>query len=171
MQRPLPDRRRSFVLACVGAACGVLARAQGVPPQGVVLTVSGKVRPSAPANRVDFEMSQLAALPQHSFTTSTPWDKVPRKFTGPRLRDVLAAAGAHGQSLLAVGLDDYKVTIPVSDAQGIDVIVARLVDDKPMRVRDRGPLLIIYPYDADPKLHNDMYFFRSAWQLRRLEVQ
>jgi hypothetical protein len=117
-------------------------------------------------------MAQLTALPQHSFTTSTPWFKRPVKFTGPLLRDVLAAAGAEGvTTLTAVALNKYKVDIPAEDARLHRVLVARLLDDKPMPVREKGPLFIVYPFDEERALQSERYYNRSAWQLRTLVVR
>jgi hypothetical protein len=104
-------------------------------------------------------------------STRTPWYAQARQFTGPLLRDVLRAAGAHGTVLQARALNDYRVEIPFQDAQRFDVIVARLLDGAPMPVRDRGPLFVIYPFDAQTELRNAIYFSRSAWQLRALEVR
>jgi hypothetical protein len=62
-----------------------------------VLTVGGRVRMPNLGDAAQFDMPMLAALPQTSFSTRTPWYTQPRRFTGPLLRDVLAAAGAQGQ--------------------------------------------------------------------------
>lgn len=141
-------------------------------PQGpVVLTLSGRIRSPNDGTRANFDMAMLERLPQTSFTTRTPWYAQARKFTGPLLRDVLAAAGASGTLLRAVALNDYWVEIPVDDAARHDVVVARLLDDKPMGVRDKGPLFMVYPFDAQPELRNPVYYSRSAWQLRTIEVR
>jgi len=142
------------------------AHAADAPGPKPALTISGRVK-----TPVVFDMARLAALPQHSFTTRTPWHAGPRKFTGPLLRDVLAVAGIQGQTIEAMALNDYKVTIPVEDAMRVDVVVARLVDDKPMAVRDKGPLFIIYPFDSDEALRNSIYYSRSAWQLKGLVIR
>ena len=151
------------------------ARALDAPDGTVVLTLSGRVRlPNRQAHgepQADFDMAMLERLPQHSFTTRTPWYSLPRKFTGPLLRDVLAAASAQGQSLRATALNDYRVDIPFEDVQRYDVLLARLLDDKPMSVRDKGPLFIIYPFDANSSLRKALYYTRCAWQLRAIEVQ
>ena len=170
MRRPCVHTRR---LSLQWLLCGlwVPAMALEAPKQKVVLSLTGKVTQHNAGGQVDFDMGQLAALPQHSFTTRTPWDKDARKFSGPLLRDVLVAAGAHGETLQAIALNDYKVSIPVADARQYDVIIASAVDGQAMRVRDRGPLFIVYPYDTDAQLRRDMYFARSAWQLRRIHVQ
>ena len=137
----------------------------------VVLTITGKVIQPNGGTKADFDMAMLEKLPQHSFTTATPWYSVPKTFTGPRLRDVLAAAGAKGVRLQAIALNDYKTEIPAGDAQQYDVIVARLLDGKPMLTREKGPLFIVYPFDSNPELRAAPFYSRSAWQLRTLVVQ
>jgi hypothetical protein len=137
----------------------------------VVLSVTGAVGQHNAEGRADFDMAMLAALPQFSFTTQTPWYKTPKKFTGPLLRDVLAAAGSTGKVLTAVAINDYKVKIPVEDVHQHPVVLARLMDGQPMPLRDKGPLFIIYPYDSSADLRNERYYGRSAWQLRSLVVK
>ena len=161
--------RRIILLALPAAAllAAPICRALAAPTGKVILTIEFK-----PGGRqVDFDLPMLEKLPQHSFTTRTPWYPTPRTFTGPLLRDVLAAAGASGEQLRLVALNDYKVSVPAADAQKFDVILARLLDGQPMPVRDKGPLFVIYPYDSNPELRSEMYFNRSAWQLRKIEVQ
>ncbi len=142
------------------------------PPDGpVVLTVSGKIdHPNAGQTAV-FSLRMLEALPQQTFITKTPWYSQPVEFTGPLLRDVLAAAGAKGTRMTAIALNDYKTEIPVSDAMQQTVILARLRDGKPMPVRDKGPLFIVYPFDTKAELQTELYYNRSAWQLSRLIIQ
>lgn len=146
------------------------ARALVAPTGPVVLTVGGRVRMPNQGEAAHFDMAMLAALPQTSFSTRTPWYAQPRLFTGPLLRDVLAAAGAQGDVIRLTALNDYRVDMPYQDAQRHDVIVARLMDGKPMAVRDKGPLFVIYPFDAQPELRGAVYYSRSAWQLRKIDV-
>jgi hypothetical protein len=51
------------------------------------------------------------------------------------------------------------------------MLLARLLDDTPMPIREKGPLFIVYPFDTNSELHSTRYYNRSAWQLRTLEVQ
>lgn len=141
------------------------------PPESLpVLSVTGKLsKPNAGAAAL-FDMSMLERMAQISFVTHTPWFPQARKFTGPLLRTVLAAAGAQGAALRVIALNDYRVDIPFDDALRIDVVLARLLDDKPMPVRDMGPLFIIYPFDQQPQLRNAVYYSRCAWQLKGIEV-
>jgi hypothetical protein len=163
--------RRLVLLAAVTSAPWHAVLALEPPGGPVVLTLTGKVAAPNDGTVAQFDMAQLERLPQVSFVTQTPWYAQPRKFTGPLLRDVLRAAGARGTQLRALALNDYRVDIPFDDAQRFDVIVARLLDDKPMAVRDKGPLFIVYPFDAQPALRTATYYGRSAWQLRTIEIR
>lgn len=168
-------RRRDFLrggaaLALAGAGAGP-ARALEPPSAGIVLTISGQVRHPNDGKQAQFDMPMLERLPQTSFSTRTPWYSQARQFTGPLLRDVLRAAGAHGSLLRARALNDYSVDIPFEDPQRFDIVIARLLDGAPMPVRDRGPLFVVYPFDSVPELRNAVYYSRSAWQLRVIEVK
>lgn len=167
----MPERRRLLQALALWAGVPAAARALERPGGPVVLTLSGQVRHINQGGAAEFDMPMLERLPQARFSTRTPWYAQAREFTGPLLRDVLRAAGAHGSQLRARALNDYRVDIPFDDAQRYDLIVARLLDGAPMPVRDKGPLFIVYPFDAQPELRNAVYYSRSAWQLRSIEVR
>ncbi len=170
---PPAPTRRALLQALAGCLAGAAlpARALEAPAGPVVLTVSGRVALPNVGREAHFDMPMLAALPQHGFSTRTPWYAQARRFSGPLLRDVLAAAGAQGTLLRLTALNDYRVDMPMQDAQRHGVIVARLLDDKPMAVRDKGPLFVIYPFDANHELRSAIYYSRSAWQLKAIDVQ
>lgn len=165
--------RRSLLqgLAVVGLAAARPSLALEAPQGPVVLTLSGRLRTPNAGAQAHFDMAMLERLPQVSFSTKTPWYAQPRKFTGPLLRDILMHAGASGTLLRLRALNDYRVDVPFEDAQRFDLILARLLDDVPMPVRDKGPLFAIYPFDSQPELRNAVYYSRSAWQLRSIEVR
>lgn len=166
------NRRR--ILSFVATLTGLLiapAMALETPKERPILTISGKIGERNAGDKARFDMKMLEALPQHTFTTRTPWYDRPVKFTGPLLSDVLAAVKASGTSISAIAINDYKITIPVSDTQKHKVIVARLLDDQPMAVRDKGPLFVIYPFDSDAELRSSTYYERSIWQLKALDIQ
>ena len=163
--------RRQFVACFAATLPAGPVRALEVPDGPVVLTISGRVRKPNVGGSAQFDMHMLEQLPQRSFVTNTPWYSTPRKFSGPLLRDVLSACGAQGSNVRATALNDYRVDLPFEDTQRFDVMLALLLDDKPMAVRDKGPLFIIYPFDSSAELRTTVYYSRSAWQLKSLEVQ
>ena len=164
--------RRRICLACLLALVFYgPVQALEAPKGPVVLSMSGHITQKNSADRANFDMNMLAALPQHTLTTNAPWFAGPRQFTGPLLRDVLAAVGAQGKTLRAVALNNFKTDIPADDAVQFPVIIALLMEGKRMPIREKGPLFIIYPYDTDVELQSTRYYNRSAWQLRAIEVQ
>jgi hypothetical protein len=175
MTATLPTRRLLLAGCAVWAVCRAAAAAVPKPlamPRGkVVLSITGHVARTNASGRADFDMDMLAALPQRRLVTHTPWHQGEQTFTGPLLRDVLAEAGASGTTLVAVALNNYRCEIPLEDAQQFDVILACLHNGEPMRVRDKGPLFVVYPFDSDNRLRSERYYARSAWQLRSLIVQ
>lgn len=172
----MPTRRRVHqtlvsALALVSAALlPATTWALDAPKGKVVLTVSGKLGETNRAGKAVFDMAMLEALPQKTFTTMTPWEKTPVKFTGPLLRDVLAAVKAKGTTLKAVALNDYKIAIPLDDTSKFDMVLAHRMNDQPIPVRTKGPLFVVYPFDSNPALQNAVYYERSIWQLGGLEI-
>ena len=141
-------------------------------PEGrVILVVSGKVGQPNVGDEVHFDKAMLEALGQHETITHTPWYDGAVSFSGPLGRAILEAAGAEGESLRVVALNEYASTIPVSDFENYDVIFAMQANGQVLRIRDQGPLFIIYPFDQHPELLNEEVLMRSVWQVARINVE
>lgn len=169
-----PHFRSSFPGLCLGLALlmtGGAAAALDLPKGKVILTIQGAIGERNDPAGARFDLAMLEALPQHHFTTVTPWSAGAIRFDGPLLRDVLKAVRAHGTRLEALALNDYRTRIPLDDALQNDVIVAHHMNGALIPVRTKGPLFIVYPFDSKPELRANMYYERSAWQLKRLTVQ
>lgn len=162
-----------MLLGLVVAGMGVMGHAQSLErPQGkVILTISGNVGEKNDASGAQFDLAMLEKLPQHSFTTMTPWDSKPIRFDGPLLRDVLAAAKAKGSTIQAAALNDYRTRIPMDDTTKFDVVLAHKMNGESIPVKTKGPLFIVYPYDSKPELRTNTYYERSAWQLKSMKVE
>lgn len=156
-----------FVFSCVG----LHAQALSAPTGKVILTIAGAVSKTNMSNTAVFDAAMIDALPVHSIKTNTPWFKDAVTFSGPLLQDVLNAVGAKGEMLTIKALNDYQIQVPLSDAQKYQTILARKVDGKVLSVRDKGPLFLIYPFDAVPELKNDIYYGRSIWQIASITVK
>lgn len=162
-------RRALLMCAWVTALCP--ARAVERPKGPVVLTVTGKIGELNAEMAYEFDMDMLAALPQSTLVTATPWHPQPTRFTGPLLKDVLKQVKAQGETLQLTALNAFQSDLPISDTLDYQVVLVRLVNDQAIRVRDKGPLLIMYPFDRLPKLRSQMFYRRAVWQLRHMEVR
>ncbi|WP_248623755.1 hypothetical protein [Cobetia crustatorum] len=71
-----------------------------------------------------------------------------------------------------VALNDYAASVPVQDFFDYPVILAMQIDGKRLRVRvrDNGPIFIIYPFSEQPDLLNEEIMTRSVWQVKRIEI-
>ncbi|MEY4737908.1 MAG: hypothetical protein RL302_2227 [Pseudomonadota bacterium] len=162
---------RTIIGFLIGITIGASALALEPTKGKVVLTISGKISEKNAPTSANFDMAMLEKLPQKTFTTLTPWDKAPIRFTGPLLRDVLAAAKAQGAVINASALNDYQTSIPFEDSQKFDVILAHKMNGEPIPVRTKGPLFIVYPFDDKAELRAAVYYERSAWQLKSLTIE
>ncbi|MEQ9124073.1 MAG: molybdopterin-dependent oxidoreductase [Alphaproteobacteria bacterium] len=163
--------RFAQLLLCLLAliAAGPAAAEVAQPTGSVVLTVSGRID-APPGASARFDMAMLRALPAREFETSTIWTDGTHRFRGVSLAALLEAVGADGTLLRATALNDYSVEIPVADAVPEGPIVAYEFDGREMSVREKGPLWVVYPFDADADYRTESIYSRSIWQLDRLEV-
>lgn len=141
-----------------GGASAELAKPTGT----VVLTIGGAVKYSnrAPSNAFDdaflnsheysfrkaaaFDVAMLEKL--GTVTTSIkaePWPRVV-SLEGPRLIDVLMAAGWTGSKITTVALDGFAVEISAADLAARDWILALKADGKYLGVGGHGPAWIVY---------------------------
>ncbi len=143
---------------------------QELPTGPVILEVSGATDPDDGGEVVRYDLAMLDRLEQGVIRTVTPWTEGLQTFEGPLGTALLSDAGVAGDVIHATALNDYSVTIPVADFEAYGVILATRREGAVMSVRDRGPIWIIYPWSDRPELKEDLFFGRSIWQLRSLEV-
>ncbi|MFR9721317.1 molybdopterin-binding protein [Aeromonas diversa] len=124
-----------------------------------------------PGEQLRFDEAMVMGLPQYEIRTHTPWYPGARTFRGPLLADLLRQADASGKILWVHALNDYMAQIPMSDLQAYSPILAHSIDGERMSVRERGPFIIIYPFDQLPDLKNKRYYSRSVWQVNRIRVE
>lgn len=146
--------------------------AQSLPaPQGpVILTLRGNLAHTNVDGTAQFDLAMLDALDQRQTVTETPWHEGVQTFTGPLISSILTAAGATGAELRIVAINDYAASMPVQDTGDHAVILASRRNGETMSVRETGPLFVIYPFDEDPSLRDEVYFSRSVWQVHMIEV-
>lgn len=162
--------KRACFLALGLLLSAVQAAALEAPKGEVVLTVTGAVGQPNAGNRATFDRDMLEALSGRKARMETPWTSGIVEFSGPYLRAVLEASGAKGAKLIIRALNDYSAEVPWADAVDLDTILATHIDGKPMSVRDKGPTMLVYPFDLDSSLFNEKYFSRSVWQIKEIEV-
>jgi len=141
------------------------------PAGKVLLTLSGNIENTNEAGKAVFDIASLEKLGMVSFKTTSPWYDGRTTFTGIPLQKLMDYVGAKGSVVKVTALNDYTTEIPLSDFKKYNVILALKINGEYMRIRDKGPLFVVYPYDSIPELNNQIYYSRSAWQVSRMNIE
>ena len=141
------------------------------PSGKVLLTISGRISTTNAVGEARFDLAMLERLAGRKTVTETPWTSGTNTFLGPLGSAILDAVGASGKVLAIKALNDYTCEIPVEDFRKWPVILATRMNDCPLTIRSKGPLFLIYPFDRYPYLYNEIYFNRSVWQVKSIEVR
>lgn len=150
-----------LLLATLIAAGGNGSAAAADTP--VLLTVAGEVgnsnRPAYDAFRdaffkyhktrfaraYDFDYAALLALPQVQVTARAEDWPAPVGASGPRLQDVLTAAGVAADAIVSlVALDGYAVELDPAGRAAQDWVLAIAADGAPLGLGGRGPAWLLY---------------------------
>ncbi len=141
------------------------------PAGPALLTISGAIGVTNQGKTLVLDRAAFEALPMTTVKTETPWTEGMVTFEGVALKSLLEIAGATGGQVRAVALNDYAVDVPVEDAANPQVIVAYRMNGETMRVRDKGPLWLIYPLSDEPALQNEAVHSKMIWQIQVLDIQ
>ena len=169
-------------LLLASALCGVQAgtlsatadkagRPKTAPAAPFTLRIDGAIHAPDGGQAIQLDLAALMALPQRTVTTRTPWHDGTMNFGGPRLSDLLEPLKPTGKTLRVTALNDYSVNIPLSDLPRYQPVLAWQLNGKEISVRNKGPLFLIYPFDAYPELQNPLYYGRSIWQIKMIKVE
>lgn len=154
---------KSFISSVAMVLVATAASADLAKPSGtVILTIGGAVSESnrAPSNKFDdafltsheysftkaaaFDVAMLEKLGMVTTKIkAAPWPHAVT-FEGPRLRDVLAAAGWKGKSVTTVALDGFAVEISAADVAAHDWILALKADGAYLGIGGHGPAWLVY---------------------------
>jgi len=152
------NKLRMILVAMAWAFSGAIAAAQDV-----LLTIE------ADGKLTEFDRDALEKVNLSEFTTTTNWTEGEQSFKGVSLFALLKSVGIEEGKIRAVATNDYSVVIPVTDAVPDGPIIAIHRNGQPMKVRDNGPLWLVYPFDSKPAYQSEVIYSRSIWQLVRLE--
>lgn len=161
-------------LAALGLLMALMqpAWSNGLPaPSGkVLLKIDGEIERTNVEGAAVFDLAMLSSLGVEPLRTVTAWTEGEQLFEGVPLWRVLDAVGARGKRLRAVALNDYESTLALDDPAAAYAFLAFKRNGSPMRVRDKGPLWIVFPWSEHPELVTDRIRTWAVWQLTRLEV-
>lgn len=182
--------RRIFMAAALigGTMIGAPSVAQEAAQGPILLTVTGAV--SNPnrggydpdtdkffgfnevefANAAQFDYGALEALDMVKVMADFPKGRQVHEFEGPLLSDVLAAAGAQGQTVTIQALDGYAVEIPLEEMVDAGAVVALKRDGAAFGIGGFGPTQIVFPRAERADLA-DMPDDNWVWSIFHIKVE
>lgn len=125
---------------------------------------------TGPSGEVSFSQEDILAMSDQQVVTHTPWTDGTLTFRGAPLEAVLARAGIDGGWVNARGLNNYSVNVPVDQALAAKAFLAVHMNGELMRIKDKGPFWIVFPWDEHPELLTREIRTWSVWQLQALSV-
>ena len=146
------------------------AQTLAAPKGDPILEIGGKIGVTNAPGKAVFDRDPSKSVGLETIKTTTPWHSGQVTFEGVPLDKLMRLVGATGKTVRVVALNDYAATVPIDDFAKFNVILAMKRDGQYMPVRDKGPLFVIYPYDSSPELKSQVYYARSVWQVKSLEV-
>ena len=153
-----------FLCPALGLALAASVQAAGMkgPTGGVLLTVAGNVahinRPAYDEKRdvffkyheqefekaFAFDRATLEGLGVVEVRIEYPgWDG-PKNLSGPRLADVLKAAGCGNGPIVTLALDGFATEISAAGVAAHDWVLSTRADGRPHGIGDRGPLWLVF---------------------------
>ncbi|MGI3171487.1 molybdopterin-dependent oxidoreductase [Pseudooceanicola sp. C21-150M6] len=117
-----------------------------------------------------FSDGGLRGLPAESFSTTTIWTEGTQHFTGVSVAWLLDYLDIDEGRLQLTAANAYQITIPVEELMTSKAILAYDRNGRPMTLRDKGPLWLVYPYDSGPEYQNEKIYANSIWQLEDINV-
>jgi hypothetical protein len=155
---------------CAATLSGVaLANTLPAPAERVILSVTGDIAVTNEEGVAKFDRAMLKNLKVTKLKTTTPWTEGVREFEGVLASDLMAALGAEGSVVIATAINDYQAEIPASDFTKFPVLLAWSMDGEELKVRDKGPIWIIYPQDDFAELRTEETKNKWIWQLKSLD--
>lgn len=169
---PLLTRRATLgLLLSAAVAPATYAQQLPAPQDRVILEVAGALTSANAGDRARFDLKMLEQVGVTKVTTSTPWTEGKPVFEGVLIRDLLRRVGGGGDTVTPVAINDYKIDIPRAELEKYPVLLAYRMNGEPLRVRDKGPLWIIYPRDDFPELDTKPIQSRWVWQVKELRLR
>jgi hypothetical protein len=156
----------AFALSLVSASHASML---GAPTGRVILTVSGSIGEKNVGDVASFDRAMLKEMDWKTVESYTRWTDGATKFSGVDLATILDAVGAEGSNIVATALNDYTVEIPLSDAEAHNVLLALEIDGVAMKIRDKGPIWVIYPQTKE-QAENPQFDEKMIWQLKSIKI-
>lgn len=135
---------------------GDLPQANTAPLKPKAVNISGFMDISYD-KAVAFDDAMLAGLAQHKIDAQILDSAAPVTYSGPRLSDVMATAGAAGKTAMPMALDGFTADIPWDVITTHQPILATHANGVPLEIGKLGPAMVVFPVVDDAELYDSFH--------------
>lgn len=173
MNRKPPFKRALFAIAIAIFSINQ-SLADNAQPKPANIQASTATTPIltlvGPREKVLLSLSDLENMGMQQVKTSTFWPDDDGIYAGPLFLDVLKRAGLDEAEAVRIrARDGFSQILPRRDWEKWPILLATRRDGKPLSLREKGPIRIIYPRDMSLELSDTVYRLRWVWLIDRIE--
>jgi hypothetical protein len=141
------------------------------PTEDIILTVTGKIGTTNEADRIVMDIPTIESLGQVEYTVMDPFKDVEITYTGVLMSTLLDLwqISPEATTLRMTALNDYTVDVPISLVRDYPVIFAMQADGEYMSIADKGPAMLVLPYNhfEFERPSSDSFWI---WQIKSIDV-
>lgn len=159
--------RMSLRAASICAAVAI-ASAPGSEAAERTVAMTLQVGAAEPVSVAELSISALETLPQAEVRAVTPWTEGVTRFSGPAFAVLVERYAPRASTATIIALNDYRVTVDVSDIAAASGVVAVRRDGELMPTREKGPAWLVFPSVEHPELAYAEWVHNWIWQIREV---
>lgn len=141
------------------------------PSEDIILTVTGKINTTNQEGQIVMDIPTIQSLRQVEYTVLDPFKDEEITYTGVLMSDLLDLwqISEDAVTLQMTALNDYTVDVPIALIREFPVIFALQANGQYMPVADKGPAMLVLPYDhfEFERPSSDAYWI---WQIKSIDV-
>ena len=142
--------------------------AQGAP----ILTVTGRIGSANSGDAIVMDLATIEAVGIVEYTVLDPFQNREITYRGPLMSDLLALWQVPDEATIldVLALNDYRADVPIDLVRDFPVIFAVQSDGEYMPIVERGPAMLVFPYDdfEFERPANDSYW---VWQIKSIDIR
>lgn len=152
---------------------GPALAAESLPLQPGV-TVTGHIQPvltlTMNGESTTLSLADLASLPRHGATMETIWN-MNGVWEGVPLSSLLDSRGIDPTAAIRLqAIDDYEITLSRPQIDAREPLLAFALNGVPMAADAMGPLMLVWPGQAEAALAGTEPLTNWIWSIDRIEV-
>ncbi|MEE3100644.1 MAG: molybdopterin-dependent oxidoreductase, partial [Pseudomonadota bacterium] len=110
-------------------------------------------------------LDRLSAMPQTEVKAVTPWTEGEVTFGGVAFDAFARSLGIGGGAVILRALNAYEISLDVEQVIADGGVLALRMDGRPIPVRDKGPVWLVFPSVERPDLAASDKTHMWIWQI------